>query len=163
MQNYALLTEVGRSGVPVLLKRGLAATVAELLLASEYILREGNERVVLCERGIRTFETSYRFTLDLTAIPVLSERTHLPVIVDPSHAAGRREWVLPLSLAAAAVGAAGVIVEVHPDPESALCDAAQAIAADELATFVDRLRDIAEVARCGVASEPAPVALAVAA
>ena len=117
MQNYTLLTELGRAGRPVLLKRGLSATLEELLMAAEYILKEGNPHVMLCERGIRTFETAYRFTLDLTAVPVLKELTHLPVIVDPSHAAGRRELVEPLSLAAAAVGADGIIVEVHPNPD----------------------------------------------
>ena len=116
MQNYSLLTEVGRSGCPALIKRGLSSTLEELLMAAEYILKEGNEAVMLCERGIRTFETAYRFTLDLMAVPVLKELTHLPVIVDPSHAAGRRDLVLPLSLAAAAAGADGIIVEVHPSP-----------------------------------------------
>ena len=112
----------------MLLKRGLSATLEELLMASEYILKEGNESVMLCERGIRTFETAYRFTLDLTAIPVLKELTHLPVVVDPSHAAGRRDLVEPLSLAAAAAGADGIIVEVHPDPEQAICDGPAAAA-----------------------------------
>src|SRR3989440_363603 len=112
MQNYPL-TEIGRSGRPVLLKRGLSSTLEELLMSAEYILKEGNEDVMLCERGIRTFETAYRFTLDLMAIPALKELTHLPVIVDPSHAAGKRDLVLPLSMAAAAVGADGVLVEVH--------------------------------------------------
>ncbi|MCW3067867.1 MAG: phospho-2-dehydro-3-deoxyheptonate aldolase, partial [Solirubrobacterales bacterium] len=110
MQNYPLLTEVGRAGRPALLKRGLSSTLDELLMAAEYILKEGNPDVMLCERGIRTFETAYRFTLDLMAVPVLKELSHLPVIVDPSHAAGRRDLVLPLSLAAAAVGADGIIV-----------------------------------------------------
>jgi hypothetical protein len=110
----------------VLLKRGLSATLDELLMAAEYILKEGNEAVMLCERGIRTFETAYRFTLDLMAMPVLKELTHLPVIVDPSHAAGRRDLVLPLSLAAAAAGADGIIVEVHPHPDEAICDGPQA-------------------------------------
>ncbi len=120
MQNYSLLAEVGRSGRPALLKRGLSATLDELLMAAEYILKEGNPTVMLCERGIRTFETAYRrFTLDLMAVPVLKELSHLPVIVDPSHAAGRRDLVLPLSLAAAAVGADGIIVEVHPNPDEA--------------------------------------------
>ena len=105
MQNYTLLSEVGRSGVPVLLKRGLSATLEELLMAAEYILKEGNEQVMLCERGIRTFETAYRFTLDLMAVPVLEQLSHLPVVVDPSHAAGRRDLVGPLSLAAAAASA----------------------------------------------------------
>src|ERR1700716_738592 len=104
MQNYALLTEVGRSGCPVLIKRGLSSTLEELLMAAEYVLKEGNENVMLCERGIRTFEPAYRFTLDLTAVPVLKERSHLPVLVDPSHAPGRRDLVQPLSLAAAAAG-----------------------------------------------------------
>src|SRR3712207_5443392 len=117
MQNYTLLTEIGRSGCPVLIKRGLSATLEELLMASEYVLKEGNPNVLLCERGIRTFETAYRFTLDLTAVPVLKELSHLPVIVDPSHAAGRRALVEPLSLAAAAAGADGIIVETHPEPD----------------------------------------------
>src|SRR5947209_7747487 len=113
MQNYPLLAEIGRSGRPALLKRGLSSTLDELLMAAEYILKEGNPNVILCERGIRTFETAYRFTLDLMAVPVLKELTHLPVIVDPSHAAGRRDLVMPLSLAAAAVGAGGLIVDGH--------------------------------------------------
>ncbi|UTI63142.1 3-deoxy-7-phosphoheptulonate synthase [Paraconexibacter antarcticus] len=144
MQNYTLLTEIGRSGVPALLKRGLSATLDELLNASEYILKEGNEKVLLCERGIRTFETAYRFTLDLTAIPVLKELTHLPVIVDPSHAAGRRALVEPLSLAAAAVGADGIIVEVHPDPDNAVCDGPQQLRNDD---FPDYLRKVEQAAR----------------
>src|ERR1700751_478572 len=117
MQNYSLLAEVGRSGRPVLLKRGLPATLEELLMAAEYVLKEGNPNVILCERGIRTFETAYRFTLDLMAVPVLKDLTPLPVIVDPSHAAGRRDLVLPLSLAAAAAGAAGP--RVGGDPHTA--------------------------------------------
>jgi 3-deoxy-7-phosphoheptulonate synthase len=135
MQNYPLLAEVGRSGRPALLKRGLSATLDELLMAAEYILKEGNPNVMLCERGIRTFETAYRFTLDLMAVPVLKELTHLPVIVDPSHAAGRRELVLPLSLAAAAVGADGIIVEVHPNPDEAICDGPQALPTDGFAEY----------------------------
>src|SRR5271169_4630127 len=135
MQNYPLLAELGRVGRPVLLKRGLSATLDELLMAAEYILKEGNPNVMLCERGIRTFETAYRFTLDLMAVPVLKELSHLPVIVDPSHAAGRRELVTPLSLAAAAVGADGIIVEVHPNPEEAICDGPQAIRAEDFAEF----------------------------
>jgi len=135
MQNYPLLTEVGRSGRPALLKRGPAATVDELLLAAEYILCEGNSDVTLCERGIRTFERSTRYTLDLSAVPVLKERTHLPVIVDPSHAAGRRELVKPLSLAAVAAGADGLIVEVHPNPAEALSDGPQALTTAEFAGF----------------------------
>jgi 3-deoxy-7-phosphoheptulonate synthase len=139
MQNYALLTEVGRAGRPVLIKRGLSSTLDELLMAAEYVLKEGNPAVILCERGIRTFEPSYRFTLDLTAVPVLKERTGLPVIVDPSHAAGRRELVGPLSLAAAAVGADGIIVEVHPTPDEALCDGRQSLVAGEFAAYARQL------------------------
>jgi 3-deoxy-7-phosphoheptulonate synthase len=135
MQNYPLLAEIGRSGRPALLKRGLSSTLDELLMAAEYILKEGNPNVMLCERGIRTFETAYRFTLDLMAVPVLKELSHLPVIVDPSHAAGRRELVLPLSLAAAAVGADGIIVEVHPNPDEAICDGPQALRADGFAEY----------------------------
>ena len=126
MQNYSLLTEVGRAGKPVLLKRGLSATLEELLMAAEYVLKEGNPNVLLCERGIRTYEPSYRFTLDLMAVPVLRELTHLPIVIDPSHAAGKRSLVEPLSLAAAAAGADGVLVETHPCPEEAVCDGPQA-------------------------------------
>ena len=146
MQNYSLLSEVGRSGRPALLKRGLSSTLEELLMAAEYILKEGNEAVMLCERGIRTFETAYRFTLDLMAVPVLKQMTHLPVIVDPSHAAGRRDLVMPMSLAAAAAGADGIIVEVHPHPDEAICDAAQQLPADEFAGFVERVEAAAAVA-----------------
>jgi 3-deoxy-7-phosphoheptulonate synthase len=136
MQNYPLLAELGRAGRPVLLKRGLSATLDELLMAAEYILKEGNPNVMLCERGIRTFETAYRFTLDLMAVPVLKELSHLPVIVDPSHAAGRRDLVMPLSLAAAAVGADGIIVEVHPNPDEAICDGPQALRAGDFPEYV---------------------------
>jgi 3-deoxy-7-phosphoheptulonate synthase len=146
MQNYTLLTEVGRSGIPVLLKRGLSATLEELLMAAEYVLKEGNPNVMLCERGIRTFEPSYRFTLDLMAVPVLRELTHLPIVVDPSHAAGKRDLVEPLSLAAAAAGADGVIVEIHPCPEEAVCDGPQAIVGDEFAAYLRRLEAVAELA-----------------
>jgi 3-deoxy-7-phosphoheptulonate synthase len=146
MSNYTLLAEVGRSGRPALLKRGPASTLEELLMAAEYILKEGNEAVMLCERGIRTFETAYRYTLDLTAVPVLKQLTHLPVIVDPSHAAGRRDLVMPLSLAAAAAGADGIIVEVHPRPEEAICDGPQALVADEFAEYVERVQAAAALA-----------------
>jgi 3-deoxy-7-phosphoheptulonate synthase len=135
MQNYPLLAEIGRSGCPVMIKRGLSATLEELLMAAEYVLKEGNPNVLLCERGIRTFETAYRFTLDLMAVPVLKQMTHLPVIVDPSHAAGRRDLVLPLSLAAAAIGADGIIVEVHPNPDEAICDGPQQLYADGFADY----------------------------
>ena len=140
MQNYALLEVAGKLGKPVLLKRGLSSSLDELLQAADYILKEGNEAVILCERGIRTFETATRFTLDLGAVPWLKLHTHLPVIVDPSHAAGDRRLVEPLSRAAAAVGADGIIVEVHEDPEVALCDGPQAL---EAAHFADYARDVA--------------------
>jgi 3-deoxy-7-phosphoheptulonate synthase len=157
MQNYTLLREAGRTRVPVLLKRGLSATLDELLLACEYLLDGGNEQVVLCERGIRTFETSYRFTLDVAAVPVLQERTHLPVIVDPSHAAGARGRVVPLALAAAAVGADGIIVESHHDPASALCDGAQALPVAELPALMERLgHACAAAGRTMRAATPAP-------
>jgi 3-deoxy-7-phosphoheptulonate synthase len=146
MQNYKLLAEIGRTDRAVLLKRGLAATLEELLMAAEYVLKEGNERVILCERGIRTHETAYRFTLDLLAVPALREMTHLPVIIDPSHAAGRRDWVGPMSLAAAAAGADGVIVEVHDRPEEAICDGPQALPTDAFAEYADQLRRVAAVA-----------------
>ena len=146
MQNYTLLTEVGRAGKPVLLKRGLSATLEELLMAAEYILKEGNEQVMLCERGIRTYEPSYRFTLDLMAVPVLRELTHLPIVVDPSHAAGKRSLVEPLSLAAAAAGADGIIVEIHPNPEEAVCDGPQALYADDFAVYLRKLEAAAELA-----------------
>jgi 3-deoxy-7-phosphoheptulonate synthase len=146
MQNYTLLSEIGRSGVPVLLKRGLSATLEELLMSAEYVLKEGNPNVMLCERGIRTFEGSYRFTLDITAVPVLKELSHLPVIVDPSHAAGRRDLVTPLSLAAAAAGADGIIVETHPAPEEAICDGPQAIRTDDFAAYAARVESAAAVA-----------------
>src|SRR4051794_17773590 len=140
MQNYALLEVAGKLGKPVLLKRGLSSSLDELLMAADYVLKEGNGDVILCERGIRTFETATRFTLDLGAIPWLKLHTHLPVIVDPSHAAGDRRLVAPLSRAAAAVGADGVIVEVHQDPEHAMCDGPQAMVAS---TFAEYAHDVA--------------------
>jgi 3-deoxy-7-phosphoheptulonate synthase len=135
MQNYALLEVAGQLGKPVLIKRGLSSTVEELLMAADYVLKEGNEAVLLCERGIRTFENATRFTLDLSAVPWLKLHTHLPVIVDPSHAAGDRRLVAPLSRAAAAAGADGLIVEVAPDPETALCDGPQQLAAEDFAAY----------------------------
>jgi 3-deoxy-7-phosphoheptulonate synthase len=146
MQNYTLLTELGRSGRPVVLKRGLSSTLDELLMAAEYILKEGNESVILCERGIRTFETAYRFTLDLLAVPVLKQHTHLPVIVDPSHAAGRRDLVLPMSLAAAAAGADGIIVEVHPQPEKAIVDGPQQLRTEDFAEYLRQVEAAAQLA-----------------
>ena len=127
MQNFALLREVGLTQRPVLLKRGMMSSIDEWIAAAEYILAQGNQDVILCERGIRTFETATRGTLDLTAIPVVRERTHLPVIVDPSHAAGVRRWVAPLARAALAAGAQGVMVEMHPRPDEALSDGAQSL------------------------------------
>ena len=127
MQNFALLRALGKVRRPVLLKRGFAATVEEWLLAAEYLLDGGNSQVVLCERGIRTFETATRNTLDLASVALVKQRTHLPVLVDPSHATGLRELVIPMSLAAAAAGADGLLVEVHGSPEAALCDGRQAL------------------------------------
>jgi 3-deoxy-7-phosphoheptulonate synthase len=147
MQNYALLTEIGRSGRPALLKRGPASTIDDLLLAAEYILTEGNDAVTLCERGIRTFEHATRYTLDLSAVPVIKERTHLPVIVDPSHAAGRRALVRPLSLAAVAAGADGLIVEVHPNPAEAVCDGPQALTTAEFAEYASEVYALARAIR----------------
>jgi len=147
MANFPLLTEIGRSGCPALLKRGLSATLDELLMAAEYILKEGNPNVMLCERGIRTFETDHRrVTLDIMAVPILKELSHLPVIVDPSHAAGRRDLVLPLSLAAAAAGADGIIVEVHPNPDEAVCDGPQALLADTFGEYAAAVQRTAEFA-----------------
>jgi 3-deoxy-7-phosphoheptulonate synthase len=136
---------VGKTDKPVLLKRGPSASVEELLMAAEYVLKEGNPRVILCERGIKTFERSTRFTLDIGAVPVLKEETHLPVIVDPSHAAGRRELVPALARAAVAAGADGIIVEAHPDPERALCDAPQQIPTERFDEFADEIRSLVEV------------------
>ena len=137
MQNFALLAELGHTRKPVLLKRGLSATIEELLLAAEYILSAGNPNVILCERGIRTFETATRNTLDIAAVPVLKARTHLPVIVDPSHAGGHAELVEPLALAAVAAGADGLIVEVHPRPGEALSDGEQSLTPDAFTRLVD--------------------------
>jgi 3-deoxy-7-phosphoheptulonate synthase len=139
MQNYGLLEVVGKLGKPVLLKRGLSSTLDELLMAADYILKEGNERVILCERGIRTFETAMRFTLDVGAVPWLKLHTHLPVIVDPSHASGDRRLVGPLSRAAAAAGADGIIVEVADDPEAALCDGPQQLYARDFRAFAGEI------------------------
>jgi len=138
MQNYTLLSEAGRVDVPVILKRGLSASLDELLYAAEYILAEGNQRVILCERGIRTFETSTRNTLDLGAVALLKQWTHLPIIVDPSHAAGRRELVTPLAIAAQAVGPHGVMVEIHPEPEKALSDGPQALRPEDYSSLMER-------------------------
>ena len=146
MQNFALLSEVGRLRRPVLLKRGMSATVKDLLLAAEYVMSQGNPGVVLCERGIRTFETATRNTFDLAAIPVLKRETHLPVLADPSHAGGRRDLVAPLSYAAVAAGADGLIVEVHPDPEQATSDGDQSLDFAEFDAMMAGLRVFASAA-----------------
>ena len=137
MQNFALLQAVGSAGKPVLLKRGMNATIQEWLMAAEYIAQRGNLDIVLCERGIRTFEPATRNTLDISAVPVVQRLSHLPVIIDPSHSGGHRDLVLPLTRAAVAVGADGVIVDVHPDPASALCDGDQALAGQDIADLAD--------------------------
>src|SRR3954463_12746816 len=147
MQNYALLEVVGKLGKPVLLKRGLSSTLEELLMAADYVLKEGNERVMLCERGIRTFETATRFTLDIGGVAWLKLHTPLPVIVDPSHAAGDRRLVGPFARAAAAIGADGIIVEVAEDPEAALCDGPQQLYASDFDAFAREVLGHAELAR----------------
>ena len=139
MQNYPLLRRVGQSRRPVLLKRGFSATIEEWLMAAEYVLAHGNPNVVFCERGIRAFDPAFRFTLDLNAVPMVKELTHLPVIVDPSHGTGKRSLVAPMSLAAIAAGADGLILEVHPAPETALCDGSQTITLDELGAISSRV------------------------
>jgi 3-deoxy-7-phosphoheptulonate synthase len=146
MQNFSLLSELGRVQRPVLLKRGLSGTVKELLMAAEYVMAQGNRDVILCERGIRTYETATRNTLDVAAIPVLKQETHLPVIVDPSHAGGRADLVAPLAFAAVAAGADGLIVEVHPCPEAALSDGDQSLTPMAFAELMRRLRPFAEAA-----------------
>ncbi len=142
MQNFYLLSAVGQVEKPVLLKRGLSATVDELLMAAEYIVKEGNNRVILCERGIRTFETATRNTLDLSAVPIIKQRSHLPVIVDPSHATGKVDLIEPLSLAAIAAGADGVMIEAHPAPEAALCDGGQSLNPREFARTAKRIAEL---------------------
>jgi 3-deoxy-7-phosphoheptulonate synthase len=150
VQNFALLKRVGRSRKPVLLKRGMMTTIEELLMSAEYILSEGNEQVILCERGIRTFETATRNTLDISAVPVLKELTHLPVIIDPSHAAGYAKYVIPLTRAAVAVGAHGVIVEIHPTPETAFCDGPQSLRPEEFYRLMDEVAVMENAMRDGI-------------
>lgn len=147
MQNFSLLRRAGRSPLPVLLKRGMAATVEELLLAAEYIMLEGNPNVVLCERGIRTFGQHARFTLDLTVVPTLQQLTHLPIIVDPSHGTGDRSKVMPLARASVAVGADGLLVEVHHQPETAQCDGQQAITPEQFRHLLGEVEQIAAIVR----------------
>jgi 3-deoxy-7-phosphoheptulonate synthase len=154
MQNYSLLRAVGRIKKPVLLKRGLAATITDLLLSAEYILAEGNDRVILCERGIRSFDTTTRNLFDLTAIPIVQRLSHLPIIADPSHGTGLRDKVTPMARAAIAAGADGVMVEVHPNPDRALSDGAQSLYPDEFARLVVELRAIANAIGRGIATLP---------
>lgn len=144
MQNYSLLKKIGKSSKPVLLKRGLSATYKEFLMSAEYILSGGNQRVILCERGIRTFETHTRNTLDLAAVPILKELSHLPIIVDPSHGTGMRSLITPMSRAAVAAGADGLMIEVHPQPDQARSDAAQTISFNQFKEIVESVRLIHE-------------------
>ena len=146
-QNFALLKAVGQAKKPVLLKRGMMTTLEELLMSAEYILASGNDHVILCERGIRTFETAMRNTLDISAVPVLKDKTHLPVIVDPSHAIGQWKFVSPLAVAAVAVGADGLMIEVHPDPLHALSDGPQSLKPEKFYSLMDEIQSIAEIVR----------------
>jgi 3-deoxy-7-phosphoheptulonate synthase len=150
MQNYALLREVGKSGRPILLKRGMSATIEDLLMAAEYVLSYGNKRVILCERGIRTFETATRNTTDINAIPVLKAQTHLPVVLDPSHSTGHWEYVASVARAGIAAGADGLIVEVHPDPTQALSDGGQSLKPKRFAELVTQVKSIAEAVGRGL-------------
>jgi len=145
MQNFELLKEIGKSRKPVLLKRGFANTIEELLMSAEYIMSNGNQNVILCERGIRTYETATRNTLDISAVPVLKKASHLPVFVDPSHAGGIAWLVEPLSMAALAAGADGLIVEVHNDPPNALSDGQQSLTPQEFDDLINKLRPLAEL------------------
>src|SRR5256714_4657523 len=154
MQNYSLLRAAGRVGKPVLLKRGMAATINDLLVSAEYIVAEGNEQVILCERGIRSFDTMTGNLLDLTAIPLVQKLSHLPMIADPSHGTGLRDKVTPMARAAVAAGADGIIVEVHPQPDRALSDGAQSLYPEQFARLVDELRAIASAIGRKVATRP---------
>ena len=147
MQNFELLRELGRQKKPVLLKRGLANTIKELLMSAEYIMAGGNEQIILCERGVRTFETYTRNTLDLSAVTVLHELTHLPVIVDPSHATGVSRYVKPRAMAAAAAGADGLMIEVHPNPSAALCDGAQSLTPDDFEALMRAVAAVREAVK----------------
>ena len=144
MQNFALLKAVGRTGKPVLLKRGAGATIDEWIMAAEYVLAEGNPNVILCERGIRTFEYTTRNTMDLAVVPIIKEKTHLPIVVDPSHATGNWKYVEPVSLAAIAAGADGLLIEVHDDPDTAASDGMQSIIPERFAELVDKARLVAK-------------------
>ena len=144
MQNFNLLEEVGKTGKPVMLKRGLSATVQEWLLAAEYVLSQGNEQLILCERGIRTFETYTRNTMDISVIPIIEKVSHLPIIADPSHGTGKWYLVIPMALAAVAAGADGIMVEVHPHPDLALKDGAQSLTFDNFQQLMAQLKSVAE-------------------
>ena len=144
MQNFDLLKEVGKTDKPILLKRGLSSTIQEWLMSAEYIMSEGNEKIILCERGIRTYETATRNTLDLSCVPILHELSHLPVVVDPSHATGKAKLVSPMAVAATAAGADGLMIEVHNDPAHALCDGAQSLTPDQFATLAGKVTRIRE-------------------
>ena len=144
MQNFDLLKEVGKTDKPILLKRGLSSTIQEWLMSAEYIMSEGNEKIILCERGIRTYETATRNTLDLSCVPILQELSHLPVVVDPSHATGKAKLVSPMAVAATAAGADGLMIEVHNDPAHALCDGAQSLTPDQFATLAGKVTRIRE-------------------
>ena len=145
MQNFDLLKEVGKTDKPILLKRGLSSTIQEWLMSAEYIMSEGNEKIILCERGIRTYETATRNTLDLSCVPILHELTHLPVVVDPSHATGKAKLVAPMAAAAVAAGADGLMIEVHNDPAHALCDGAQSLTPEKFAELASRVHTLREV------------------
>ena len=160
MQNYSLLRVVGRIGKPVLLKRGMAATVNDLLLSAEYVLAEGNDQVILCERGVRSFDPAVRNMFDLTAIPIVHNLSHLPIIADPSHGTGLRDKVTPMARAAVAAGADGILVEVHPAPDRALSDGAQSLDPGQFAELVSELRPIAAAIGRGVVHPPPRVASA---
>jgi 3-deoxy-7-phosphoheptulonate synthase len=160
MQNYSLLKSVGRIGKPVLLKRGMAATINDMLLSAEYVLAEGNAQVILCERGVRSFDTATRNLFDLTSIPIVHKLSHLPIIADPSHATGLRDKVIPMARAALAAGADGIMVEVHPDPERALSDGAQSLLPADFAELMRDLRGVARAIGREIASLPVPLAAA---
>lgn len=156
MQNFSLLKEVGKCGRPILLKRGIAATVDEWLMSAEYVMSGGNRDVIMCERGIRSFQTYTRNTLDLNAVPVVRQLSHLPIIVDPSHAVGYRDKIAPMARASVAAGADGILIEVHYDPETALCDGPQSLAPDEFASLADQLRIIAQAVDRVIMTGPPP-------
>jgi 3-deoxy-7-phosphoheptulonate synthase len=158
MQNFALLKSLGRCGRPILLKRGMSSTIKELLMSAEYIVAHGNPNVILCERGIRTFETATRNTCDISAIPVLNELTHLPVVLDPSHAAGKRSLVPPLARAGVAIGADGLIIEVHPCPEKAVSDGAQSLTIPQFRAMMQDLKPLVELWNASRAAQAVAIA-----